>query len=128
MMSKQTPERKRWDFHPTVRSGSELSIGERLADGMRLGMGSWTFIILFVTALIAWLFTGGFGADPSPYFRLNLILSCLAGLQAAMLLISDKRADRIRSDVARHHLEVSEEIHRMVAELHELHQHIEEKS
>jgi hypothetical protein len=109
-----------WDDHPTVLSGVHRSFGEKAADALRLGMGSWFFFIFFLLILLLWIVSGGLGADPNPYFRLNLILSMLAGLQGSALLISDKRADRIRAEVARHHLEVSEEIHRLLKEMHEL--------
>jgi len=67
-----------------------------------------------------------FTADPKPFFLLNLCLSMLAGLQGSALLISDKRADRIRSDIAKHHLEISEEMHKLLREIHEVHVHVEE--
>lgn len=118
---------KHWDFHPTVRTGGELRLRERAADWLRLGMGSWTFFIVMGFILVTWIVTGALGADPRPYFILNLSLSMLAGLQGSALLISDKRADRIRSEMARHHLEVSEEMHRLLREIHEVHQHLEER-
>lgn len=114
-----------WLDHPTVRSGQELKFRERAADWLRLGMGSWTFFMTFGVILAIWMTTGLFTADPRPYFLLNLCLSMLAGLQGSALLISDKRADRIRSEVARHHLEISEEVRKMVEEIHHIHVHID---
>ena len=70
---------------------------------MRNGFGTWTFIILFMILMAVWMLSGGFGADPSPYFRLNLALSLLAGLQGAIILLAAKRADRVAAEAAQHH-------------------------
>jgi len=98
-----------WEFHPAVsKTGTDRTIGERAADGMRHGLGTWTFLLGFTSCMGIWLVTGGFGADPAPFFRLNLILSMLAGLQGSVLLIAAKRSDRIAAELAAYHLEVSE--------------------
>lgn len=94
-----------WSHHPGVRSGSDLTFGERSADAMRNSFGTWTFLGLFVLIMAVWIATGGFGTDASPYFRLNLALSCLAGLQGAIILLAAKRADRVASEAATHHYE-----------------------
>jgi uncharacterized membrane protein len=91
-----------WHRHPGVRSGSELSTGERAADRMRNGMGSWAFMGTATVFLVAWMVTGAFGLDRSPFFKLNLLLSCFAALQGAILLIAAKRADQVASEVALH--------------------------
>ena len=54
--------------------------------------------------------------DPYPYILLNLLLSTLAGLQGAILLIAAKRADKISAQLAKYHLEVSETTKRMLEE------------
>ena len=102
----------RWDRHPAVPSGEELTIGERAADRMRNGMGSWAFVILALAFLAAWMFLntglrafsshGKHGFDPYPYILLNLVLSCVAALQGAILLIAAKRSDQIASQLAEH--------------------------
>ncbi|MHB8571596.1 MAG: DUF1003 domain-containing protein [Candidatus Dormibacteria bacterium] len=98
-----------WHRHPGVRSGDQLSLGERAADRMRNGMGSWPFVFAFFAFMIAWAAAnsvfhvgGGSGFDPYPYILLNLFLSMLAGIQAAALLIAAKRADQIASEIALH--------------------------
>jgi uncharacterized membrane protein len=113
-------KRPRWHHHPGVRSAGELSFGERAADVMRNGMGSWTFVFLFLGAMAFWmtlnsffeighpLSSGSKGFDPYPYILLNLVLSTLAGLQAAALLIAAKRADGIAAEIAMHTLENTE--------------------
>jgi len=98
-----------WHKHPGVRSGDQLSLGERAADRMRNGMGSWPFVFGFFGFMILWALAnsiihvgGAHGFDPYPYILLNLFLSMLAGIQAAALLIAAKRADQIASEIALH--------------------------
>jgi uncharacterized membrane protein len=95
-----------------VRSGDQLTLGERAADRMRNIMGSWPFVFCFFGVMILWavlnsvFYFGGkhgkHGFDPYPYILLNLFLSMLAGVQAAALLIAAKRADAISSEIAIH--------------------------
>jgi len=98
-----------WQKHPAVRSGDQLSLGEKAADRMRNSMGSWPFVFAFFAFMIAWAILnsvlrlgGASGFDPYPYILLNLFLSMLAGIQAAALLIAAKRADSIASEIAMH--------------------------
>jgi uncharacterized membrane protein len=101
-----------WHNHPGVRSGEQLTVGERAADRMRNIMGSWPFVFCFFGVMITWaVINSGFhlggshgkhGFDPYPYILLNLFLSMLAGVQAAALLIAAKRADAISSEIALH--------------------------
>jgi uncharacterized membrane protein len=83
----------------------KLTFGERLADRISAFGGSWTFIGLFAVVLVTWialnirfLFSQPF--DPYPYILLNLILSCLAAIQAPVIMMSQNRQearDRLRS-------------------------------
>jgi uncharacterized membrane protein len=101
-----------WDRHPGVRSGNELTVGERAADTMRNSMGSWVFVGTFILVMALWaiansiFWLGGsshkHGFDPYPYILLNLLLSMIAGLQGAILLIAAKRSDQIASELAQH--------------------------
>ena len=81
-----------------------LSFGERAADVMRNGMGSWGFVFAFLVFMVAWATVNslGTGWDPYPYILLNLFLSMLAGLQGAILLIAAKRQDAIAAALAQH--------------------------
>ena len=76
------------------------SFGERAADGLSKWAGSWTFIILFFVFLGVWMVTsgvfvlkyvGGTLVDPYPFILLNLVLSCLAAIQAPVILMSQNR-------------------------------------
>jgi uncharacterized membrane protein len=116
----------RWDPHPGVRSDRDLTRGERAADRMRNGMGSWGFVFGFLAAMAVWAVLntwvlphlGGRGFDPFPYILLNLLLSTLAGLQGGILLIAAKRADQISSELAQHDYEADVAVHTLVTELH----------
>ena len=115
-----------WHKHPGVRSGDQLTLGERAADRMRNTMGSWPFVFAFFAIMILWaivnsvFYLGGahgkHGFDPYPYILLNLFLSMLAGVQAAALLIAAKRADAISSEIAMHTETNTEDLKRLVAE------------
>ena len=115
-----------WHRHPGVRSGAQLTLGERAADRMRNMMGSWPFVFSFFGVMILWavansvFYFGGshgkHGFDPYPYILLNLFLSMLAGVQAAALLIAAKRADGISSEIAIHTEKNTEDLKGLVSE------------
>jgi uncharacterized membrane protein len=95
--------KRHWYRHPGVRSDGELTLGERAADRMRNGMGSWGFVFGALIFLGLWMgFNGNHGFDKYPFILLNLVLSCLAALQGAILLIAAKRSDQISSELAVH--------------------------
>ena len=92
-----------WTDHPAVRSHHELTFGERAADRMRLGMGSWAFVgsaVLFLAVWMTYNAATGKPFDAYPFILLNLVLSCLAALQGAILLIAAKRSDQISAELA----------------------------
>ncbi len=96
----------RWRRHPGVRSDNELTLGERAADRLRNGMGSWGFVFGSLAFLALWMgINGTHGFDKYPFILLNLLLSCLAALQGAILLIAAKRSDQISSELAQHDYE-----------------------
>jgi uncharacterized membrane protein len=101
--STDSPSEHPWHHHPRVRSGNELTLGERAADRLRNGMGSWPFVFGALVFLAAW--TAGNsdrGFDKYPFILLNLLLSCLAAMQGAILLIAAKRSDQVASELAQH--------------------------
>ena len=116
-----------WHFHPHVRSGEKLSLGERAADAMRNGMGSWTFVFGALIFLSCWmLYNGKNGFDPYPFILLNLVLSCIAALQGAILLIAAKRSDQISSELAKHTYEIDQENLEITKEISALTKRIDE--
>lgn len=84
-----------------------LTRGERAADRLRDYMGSWTFIALFLFAMGVWAVVNVslVAWDPYPFILLNLVLSMLAGMQGAILLIAAKRQDAISAALAQHDYE-----------------------
>lgn len=99
-----------WHWHPRVRSGSDLTLGERAADRMRNGMGSWGFVFGALGYLGLWILIAEFRwlhIDNPQLTILNLVLSCVAALQGAILLIAAKRQDQIASELARHDYRVN---------------------
>jgi uncharacterized membrane protein len=87
------PARIIWGRHPAVRTADQLTLGERSADRLRNGMGSWAFVISALVFLAVWMaFNRNTGFDPFPFILLNLVLSCLAALQGAILLIAARRS------------------------------------
>jgi uncharacterized membrane protein len=84
----------------------KLTFGQRLSDKIADFGGSWGFIILFFSFLIIWIIINSIllllkSFDPYPFILLNLILSCLAAIQAPIILMSQNRQearDRLRSE------------------------------
>jgi uncharacterized membrane protein len=82
------------------------TFGERLADMVAEFGGSWTFILSFFAMLAAWMIFNVWAMatrafDPYPFILLNLVLSCLAAIQAPIIMMSQKRQeakDRLRSE------------------------------
>jgi len=82
------------------------SFGQKAADAVAAFGGSWSFILMFVAILVCWmglnisgLFADPF--DPYPFILLNLVLSCVAALQAPIIMMSQKRQeekDRLRAE------------------------------
>ena len=82
------------------------TFGERLADKVATFGGSWVFISIFGAVLLSWivlnsLFLSKNAFDPYPYILLNLVLSCIAALQAPVIMMSQNRKeskDRMRAE------------------------------
>jgi uncharacterized membrane protein len=104
-----------------VRSGRDLTLGERAADRLRGIMGSWGFVFGAFLFLGGWMLGNhGNGFDPYPFILLNLVLSCLAAMQGAILLIAARRADQISSELALHDYQTNEEADKIIKEVAQL--------
>ena len=104
-----------------------MTRGERAADAMRNVMGSWGFVFGALVFLAGWMLGNrGHGFDKYPFILLNLILSCLAAMQGAILLIAAKREDQISSELARHDYETNLEADAIVKAIHDLTREIHE--
>ena len=109
-----------WDRHPGVRSGEQLTVGERAADKLRNGMGSWAFVFAALAFLTVWMaFNRNTGFDPYPFILLNLTLSCLAAMQGAILLIAAKRSDQISSELAQHDFQTDQKAAERIEAVHQ---------
>lgn len=83
----------------------DSTLGEKMADGVSSFGGSWRFIIIFASILVIWIALNSFlllkrPFDPYPFILLNLVLSCLAAIQAPVIMMSQNRVeakDRLRS-------------------------------
>lgn len=105
------PEQKK-DSKPKIVSPNQQSratptLDQRAADFLTKWAGSWGFIILFLVILILWMCFNTYWLlfrkvwDPYPFILLNLVLSCLAAIQAPVILMSQNRAaerDRLRAE------------------------------
>lgn len=89
-----------------VEFEQKLTLGERMADKLAEFAGSWRFITIFVGVLFVWILMNSIVLllrpfDPYPFILLNLVLSCLAAIQAPVIMMSQNRQeakDRMRAE------------------------------
>jgi len=103
-----------------------LTVAERLADRIAVFGGSWTFILLFLSALLSWIVLNtlvlariGKPFDPYPYIFLNLILSMVAALQAPVIMMSQNRFAAKDRVAAEHDYEVNLKSELEISALHQ---------
>ena len=95
---------KEEDFlHQLVKK--ERTLGQKSSDVVTKWVGSWTFIIIFLIFILAWIGTNlqawVEGWDPYPFILLNLVLSTIAAIQAPIILMSQYRVaqrDRLKAE------------------------------
>ena len=105
------------------------SLGERLADKLADFGGSWTFVALFGLFVAAWIAMNSLvllwrPVDPYPFILLNLVLSCVAAMQAPVIMMSQNRQeakDRLRSQ---HDYQVNLKAELEIRHLHEKIDHL----
>ncbi len=121
--------------HGTVASDIESdydearTLGERLADRIADFGGSWTFLICFSIFIAIWIAMNSLvlywrPVDPFPFILLNLVLSCLAAIQAPVIMMSQNRQetkDRLR---ARNDYQVNLKAELEIRQLHEKIDHL----
>jgi len=89
-----------------VESDAQRTLGQRIADRVAEFGGSWSFILTFGLVLVVWIAINTLAVlrrpfDPFPYILLNLVLSCLAAVQAPIIMMSQNRQearDRLRAE------------------------------
>ena len=81
----------------TSRASEKYTIGQRAADAIAKFAGSWAFIFAFTGVLILWMVINTLRAvkafDPFPFILLNLVLSCVAAIQAPLIMMSQNRQE-----------------------------------
>ena len=81
----------------TSRAAEKYTIGQRAADAIARFAGSWAFIFAFTGVLILWMVINTLLAakafDPFPFILLNLVLSCVAAIQAPLIMMSQNRQE-----------------------------------
>jgi uncharacterized membrane protein len=96
---KKTIEDERLIIENLVHPPKEfLTRGQKISDRVARFGGSWAFIILFFVLLLIWILFNSYGPgsdkfDPYPFILMNLILSCIAALQAPIIMMSQNRQE-----------------------------------
>lgn len=105
-----------------------LTYGQRLADRIATFGGSWTFILSFFFVLFCWICINIYllskPFDPYPFILLNLILSCLASLQAPVIMMSQNRQEEKDRERSKHDYQVNLKAELEIRMLHEKIDHL----
>ena len=102
-------------------SETEITFGQRVADAVAEFGGSWTFLSLFAAFLLGWILLNtkeGPEWDPYPFILLNLLLSCLAAIQAPVIMMSQNRQASKDRQAAQRDYEVNLKSEMEVMSLH----------
>lgn len=106
--------------HPIFKT--ELTFGQKAADLITKFCGSWTFIILVLTFIAVWMTLNSMAFllqwDPWPFIILNLCLSCLAALQAPVILMSQNRESERDRLTLRYDYQVNRKAEREISKVH----------
>ncbi len=107
----------------------KLTLGQRVADLIARFGGSWTFIIIFFSFLGLWMvinvvYLAGKAFDPYPFILLNLILSCLAAIQAPIIMMSQNRQEEKDRTRGEHDYKVNLKAELEIKMLHEKLDHL----
>ena len=116
--------RHRISRHVHRETEEALTFGERMADRVAALGGSWSFIAVFFVCLAVWMVINTLmllqrAFDPYPYILLNLVLSCLASIQAPLILMSQNRQAVKDREHAAHDYEVNLKAEIEIMQLHE---------
>ena len=120
--------------HPILKHKS--SVGQKAADALTKITGSWTFIIIFLVFLTAWIMSGGYFIlrlieknlnDPYPFVFLNLILGIINAVLAPIILMSQNRGNQIQRLKMEHDFEINKKSEREISEIKKQLDRIERK-
>ena len=112
----------------SVSDDKKITFGQRASDKLAEFAGSWFFIISFTLFLIIWILINVYFLknpfDPYPFIMLNLVLSCVAAVQAPLIMMSQKRQEQKDRERAENDFKVNlkceiilENLHRKLDEL-----------
>ncbi len=115
--------------HVDKELDSNLTMGQRLSDRIARFGGSWTFITLFGLILLVWIAVNSAlllykPFDPYPFILLNLILSCLAAIQAPIIMMSQNRQETKDRARATHDYQVNLKAELEIRQLHQKLDHL----
>ncbi|MCW0451249.1 DUF1003 domain-containing protein [Xanthomonas sacchari] len=106
-----------------TQADRDRSLGERVADRVAAIGGSWSFIIGFCVVLLGWIVLNSLvlahAFDPYPYILLNLCLSCLAAIQAPVIMMSQNRQAAVDRLHAQNDYEVNIKAELEILQVHE---------
>ncbi|MCB9897869.1 MAG: DUF1003 domain-containing protein [Planctomycetes bacterium] len=108
---------------------SDRTLGQRLADRIAAFGGSWTFMIVFGAFLVLWIAANSLvfvwrPVDPYPYILLNLLLSCIAAMQAPIIMMSQNRQEAKDRQRSQHDYMVNLKAELEIRQLHEKLDHL----
>jgi uncharacterized membrane protein len=95
---------------PNEAFEDQMTFGQRIADKVASFGGSWTFIGIFLLFMLVWMIVNTVSKshwDPFPFILLNLVLSCLAAMQAPVIMMSQNRQSAKDRLMAAHDYEVN---------------------
>jgi len=102
---------------------TRYTVGQRAADQIAKFAGSWAFIFSFTGVLIVWMVINGLLAsrafDPYPFILLNLVLSCVAAIQAPLIMMSQNRQEEKDRRRAENDYKVNLKTEIMIEDLHD---------
>lgn len=112
----------------SLSDDKKVTFGQKASDKLAEFAGSWFFIIAFCAFLIIWILANAYFLknpfDPYPFIMLNLVLSCVAAIQAPLIMMSQKRQEQKDRDRAENDFKVNlkceiilENLHRKLDEL-----------
>ena len=101
----------------------KYTLGQRAADAIAKFAGSWAFIFAFTGVLILWMVVNTILAsnafDPYPFILLNLVLSCVAAIQAPLIMMSQNRQEEKDRRRAENDYKVNLKTEIMIEDLHD---------
>jgi uncharacterized membrane protein len=126
---------KKPEGHPSLNKSTPLTFSQKCSDWLSEWLGSWFFIGLFLVVMVVWIFLNVQALigvwDPYPFILLNFVLSCLAAIQAPIILMSQNRQEERDRISFRYDYQVNRkaerEIEKLVKEVRNLKRHIYER-